>query len=277
MRFIEIVSISLVFGLSMGHMPMMCLSDPPVLLQAGVSMVTARIYNPLPRRCLASVAFDNEDFLPVSYAFESGKCDGVQLASFLVPLAAPNGDAYVAWQCAGQSPSCSRVVISGGKGNNSAIEPQRNGTMSCIEQTFKTSTISTTVTGSSTTAVKTFLSVVTSLTTSQLGTSSWVNSTRLPSVLTTSLPIPRTETEPIESPSIVPQTGLETLPAPTAAQTSTAAPATQNVTGGTLGDEPIFTSAGSRSSPPRAAITLLSTITVMQTVTALVSATCSGI
>ena len=56
-----------------------------------------RIDNPLARPCTASLIFEDPSFLPISYSFKSASCIGQELASFVVPIDAPNGDTSLIW------------------------------------------------------------------------------------------------------------------------------------------------------------------------------------
>lgn len=47
--------------------------------------------------CQATVAFSDLDFLPIVYKFKTIPCSGVEVASFPVPKAVPNGDAFITW------------------------------------------------------------------------------------------------------------------------------------------------------------------------------------
>ncbi|KAK7937613.1 uncharacterized protein PG986_014481 [Apiospora aurea] len=78
--------------------PHLCLSDPPMALDAGSSVALVVLDGgPVGRPCKAMLSFADPDFLPVSYYFDPLPCPGRYLASFLVPAGAPNGDAFVTW------------------------------------------------------------------------------------------------------------------------------------------------------------------------------------
>jgi hypothetical protein len=49
------------------------------------------------RRCVASLRFDDSTFLPVMYEFHPTSCGGRELASFIVPVGSPNGNAFITW------------------------------------------------------------------------------------------------------------------------------------------------------------------------------------
>ncbi|KAK3377654.1 hypothetical protein B0H63DRAFT_524939 [Podospora didyma] len=281
-------------GLSMGHLPVMCFSSPPIQLHAGVSLVSARIYNPLARRCTASLAFGDPNFLPVSYTFESAQCAGQQLASFLVPLGAPNGDAFVTWQCAGQSPTCSYANVSGGQASPS-LDLNGKGSISCIVQALGTSTTLTTLTRGSSTIVETLLSAFTSVTTApvtQTVAAPWTMSSALNSG-TVSVTVPTfdssgtqgTPTLTLPTPTL-PTPTLPTLTLPTLTLTAPALPSstasnvsTLSITSTPLAvvEQDVFPTAsrGSSINPSVVAATVFSTITIMQTMTAFLTATCS--
>ncbi|RSL89857.1 hypothetical protein CEP52_014774 [Fusarium oligoseptatum] len=101
-------------AVTLANLPSMCLLNP-VELEAGLSLVSAKITNAHSAPCTASLYFENPDFLPITYTFKSIPCVNTGRASFPVPLGAPSGEAYITWQCAGESPSCIRALISGGQ------------------------------------------------------------------------------------------------------------------------------------------------------------------
>ncbi|EGU86843.1 hypothetical protein FOXB_02646 [Fusarium oxysporum f. sp. conglutinans Fo5176] len=100
--------------MAMANFPSACLYNP-VELEAGISLVTMKIMSPHVVPCTASLYFENADFLPITYDFKPIACSGPELVSFPVPLNAPNGESYVSWQCAGESPTCIRTLITGGQ------------------------------------------------------------------------------------------------------------------------------------------------------------------
>src|SRR5580700_6411240 len=73
--------------------PIVCMTSPVVPISAG-SIVAATFENPLGKRCDATITFQNPDFRPLHFGFESLKCSGFQQAEITIPLEVPNGDAY---------------------------------------------------------------------------------------------------------------------------------------------------------------------------------------
>ncbi|KAI1249790.1 hypothetical protein MGN70_009404 [Eutypa lata] len=132
-----------------------CISSPPVALDAGVSVVSAVITGDLSRRCMATMEFADPDFFPISYSFDTVPCSGQQVTSFVVPREAPNGEAYV---------TC-HANISGGLGNP-LMDEQSQGTVGCISEALRTSTKTATVTKSSRTFTEEQVTVFTTTTTS---------------------------------------------------------------------------------------------------------------
>ncbi|KAL2133647.1 hypothetical protein VTI74DRAFT_1962 [Chaetomium olivicolor] len=147
--------------------PMLCTSSPPLALEAGVSIVSAAFSGKITGRCTATLTFADTNFLPVTYEFDPPtSCQGPLLASFIVPAAAPNGNAWVKWQCAGFSASCSHGVITGGKGDPST--PVLNkGTLDCVSDFAQVATTLVTLT-STTRAVTGMVSTASSMPTATL-------------------------------------------------------------------------------------------------------------
>ncbi|KAL6359124.1 hypothetical protein LRP88_09324 [Fusarium phalaenopsidis] len=73
-----------------------CLYNP-IEFVAGLDLVTMRTAYPLSEPCTATIDFDDQDFLPITYTFKPIPCDGPELAQFSVPLNAPSGEAYITW------------------------------------------------------------------------------------------------------------------------------------------------------------------------------------
>ncbi|KAI7773179.1 hypothetical protein LA080_011634 [Diaporthe eres] len=89
----------------------LCLSDPPVTLNAGSSAVSAVLDGDIVGQpCKATLSFLDPNFLPVSYYFEAMSCNGQYLTSILIPTRTPNGDAYVTWFVP-TLPSTKRVLM----------------------------------------------------------------------------------------------------------------------------------------------------------------------
>ncbi|SPJ72387.1 uncharacterized protein FTOL_02115 [Fusarium torulosum] len=107
------------YAMVMASFPSMCLYNP-VQMEAGISLVTLKITNAPSASCTASLFFEDPDFLPITYNFKPIACSGTELVSFPVPLGVPSGEAYILWQCAGESPTCIRASISGG---HSGVDP----------------------------------------------------------------------------------------------------------------------------------------------------------
>ncbi|KUJ15591.1 uncharacterized protein LY89DRAFT_670721 [Mollisia scopiformis] len=84
---------------------------------------------------------------------------GLQVAEFTIPNEVPNGDAFVFWKCAGQSPMCNQATMSGGTEDVENIVNELNGTIECLNPIATQTSISTSI-GSSTTAFATLLSTL---------------------------------------------------------------------------------------------------------------------
>ncbi|KAI3322909.1 hypothetical protein HD806DRAFT_536088 [Xylariaceae sp. AK1471] len=153
------------WALSPAYTPGLCISSPVLQLNAGCSVVSAVVEDELDRRCIAILSFGNDDFLPVSYSFEPLPCLGQQIASFHIPTDAPNGDAYITWQCSGHVSTCSHANITGGL-ENPSMKLQHLGTVGCILEALQTSTTLVTVTRSSTTVTTSLPTIFTKTDTS---------------------------------------------------------------------------------------------------------------
>ncbi|RXG48459.1 hypothetical protein VDGE_21565 [Verticillium dahliae] len=104
------------------------MSSPVVALEAGRSVVSADVEDALDRRCGATLQFENPDFLPVSYAFEAIPCSGRRVASFVVPTGAPSGDAHIT--CAPGSSSARTTTSTEGSASESDGAPPTGATLS---------------------------------------------------------------------------------------------------------------------------------------------------
>ena len=60
-------------------------------------LTTSSIDNPKASRCDARMRFADPDFLDVHFGFSFVDCTGSQVAEFIVPREAPNGDAIILW------------------------------------------------------------------------------------------------------------------------------------------------------------------------------------
>ncbi|KAI0976394.1 hypothetical protein F4678DRAFT_482589 [Xylaria arbuscula] len=185
--------------------PAVCVSDPPLQLDAGVSNVSAVVDDSFGRQCQATIYFSDPMFLPITYHFQNISCNGLAVTSFTVPTEVPNGVGCVVWQCAGPGlVTCNNVMISGGSPKD-VVQTNKNGTVGCILNTTRIQTTLVTVTSSSTTFTKVASSTLTllttsiqqgpppptaSLTTSSRGTSTYLESDQhtSPTSLTASIP-----------------------------------------------------------------------------------------
>ncbi|KAK0631600.1 hypothetical protein B0T14DRAFT_501967 [Immersiella caudata] len=267
-------------GLSAGQMPNLCLASPPVEITAGLTPVSASVYNPLGSRCIATLNFENAEFLPVSYVFKSPQCPR-QVQSFQAPLEAPDGGAFITWQCAGKAPTCSHAVISGGQANNS-LELQQTGNVSCVDQVLQTSTSQTTIARGSSTFVETVRSVLTSLTTRQvLPTSTAPGPTTVQTDTATVKTGTTATAAPTSGPPSATDTGLATETRVTSAGktavSSLQAPSSAAILqeSPSKGGDPLgfsATSSGSKITPSVIVTAMISTITVVQTMATVVTA-----
>ncbi|KAI8963083.1 hypothetical protein F5Y11DRAFT_170270 [Daldinia sp. FL1419] len=129
-------------------LPDLCISTSSITLDADRSVMSATIDDGFGWRCVAIMSFSNLDFPSVSYSFELVPCSGQQITSILVPLDAPDGEAYVTWQCSGLAPVCSYVNIIRGSENRS-MELQVHGTAGCVSEASQASTALVTTTSRS--------------------------------------------------------------------------------------------------------------------------------
>ncbi|KAI1340619.1 hypothetical protein F5Y15DRAFT_45348 [Xylariaceae sp. FL0016] len=168
MNILSFLSLMAVGALAVDHCPAVCVSDPPLLLDAGVTNVSASIDADYNTQCQATLQFSNTDFLPVSYRFhfDDSPCNGLMVASFTVPNEAPNGMGCVMWQCTGLGmQSCNTFTISGGLAEEN-LTATGIGYIGCVQENTKTSTTLRTVTSASRTLTETSTSTLISLTTS---------------------------------------------------------------------------------------------------------------
>ncbi|KAI0388208.1 hypothetical protein F5Y17DRAFT_269655 [Xylariaceae sp. FL0594] len=128
-----------------GDLPELCITAPLSTLHAGTSVLSAVIDSDVVQQCIATVEFTTLDFLPISYSFNNSSCPGSYAMSFVLPKDVPNGQAKVTWECAGLSPTCNFINMTGA---------------------VQTSTELVTVTGPSGTFVETVPTTFTILTTS---------------------------------------------------------------------------------------------------------------
>ncbi|CVL13586.1 hypothetical protein FPRO06_11977 [Fusarium proliferatum] len=101
------------YAASLADHSSMCLLNP-VGLEAGLSLISARITDTHAGPCSVSLHFENSSFLPITYTFQPPTCVGAGLVNFVVPLESPSGEAYITFQCAGETLSCARALITGG-------------------------------------------------------------------------------------------------------------------------------------------------------------------
>ncbi|KAJ8067021.1 hypothetical protein OCU04_004401 [Sclerotinia nivalis] len=132
--------------------PSTCMLSPLVPIKAGDKLVTG-IENTISGPCELILLFSNDNFLPVTFAFEPIACSAFQKAEIFIPLEVPVGPATFLWQCAGQQATgCIKVSLEGGSGNVDLLNVQQSGTVSCLMPT-STSTSLLTITQPSTTIV----------------------------------------------------------------------------------------------------------------------------
>lgn len=62
-----------------------------------VVLIDSSIDNPQASRCDARLRFDDPEFLDVHIGFSFVNCLGSQIAEFIVPPEAPNGEAVIVW------------------------------------------------------------------------------------------------------------------------------------------------------------------------------------
>ncbi|KAI1861528.1 hypothetical protein JX265_009495 [Neoarthrinium moseri] len=146
-----------------------CVSEPLLALDAGISTVSTIINDDSSHRCQASMDFADPSFLVLSYLFEPFNCTGSRAMSFVVPEGVPNGRAFITWSEVDADPS----NVSGGSGDP-ALELRRTGTVGCVTAVAQTSTNLVTTAFSSTTLVETVPVTFTTTSTSYLPSSSSV-------------------------------------------------------------------------------------------------------
>ncbi|KAF8847341.1 hypothetical protein BDZ45DRAFT_754998 [Acephala macrosclerotiorum] len=144
-------------GLVAANAPPICMESPLYTLSPG-SIVSARL-DANGMRCEATVLFSNVSFLPLHVDFQGVSCLGFQLANFTLPAQVPNGEAFILWKCAGQSPMCNQAMISGGLEDSQNIVNDQFGTLECLIPIATQTTISTSI-GSSTTATNSIVTTI---------------------------------------------------------------------------------------------------------------------
>ncbi|KAH6646828.1 hypothetical protein BKA67DRAFT_417357 [Truncatella angustata] len=163
-RFAVVISLLAAPALCLSGFPSVCLSEPPVKLQAGISEVSIIIERDVSVQCQASIYFEDLS-LPLRFSFPSVQCAGAELVSFLVPLGITSGNATIIWQCAGQVPTCSQAMISDGVADQS-MKLDWAGQVACVREILETSTSLLTEIESSSTIVQTLRSLIVVTTTS---------------------------------------------------------------------------------------------------------------
>ncbi|KAH7131180.1 hypothetical protein EDB81DRAFT_906164 [Dactylonectria macrodidyma] len=253
--------------------------------------------SPMERRCEATIHFSDPSFLPMSYSFASVPCDGLQINVFTIPNGVPNGDADVIWQCAGLAPTCNHAVISGGLADVS-IPLDNEGLVGCLLEDLQTRTTLVTLTRSSGTFVETAPTVLTTSTTSFLSaTTNTVDkdktespSTNIEAFSTTKTRTKTTKTKTGQAST--PEAETRTLKHPetinTISRTSTLPGHTVDATEGAVdsasastavstststrsdSEDDVSVSSASRTTMSLSAVkvSILSTLTIIQTVTA---------
>ncbi|KAK8010336.1 hypothetical protein PG990_009301 [Apiospora arundinis] len=232
--------------------PKACLEQPPMQLVAG-SPVQVSINNVLGKPCEARLVFTDDNFLPVVFSFGRLPCMGTQVAVFDVPTEAPNGDAKCARQPA---PTCTKAVITNGTNSPDLITSDQEGKIGCIQEAS---------------------SLLTSLVTSISGSSTFVDavvSTRQ-SFTTTFLDTQIHATNTLDAHSTSwnqPSAPVTTFSTVTTGSSSRVSPATTTK----YTEGPKATSAGPTLPSASALSTLYTTITAVQTVTSLVTQSCTN-
>ncbi|KAI1119352.1 hypothetical protein F5Y14DRAFT_394998 [Nemania sp. NC0429] len=244
----------------------LCISSPVLDLVAGKTEVSAVIEGGLERRCIAILSFENDNFLPVFYSFEPSPCSGQQVTSFHVPAEAPDGDAYVTWQCSGFASACSHANITGGLGNPT-MKLQRSGVVGCVLEALETSTTFVTATRSSTTITTSLAAVFTKTDT---GFPLLTGSTNLGSEAPKSLLSPGWHSGLADRGS---STSAATIvgSVTNGVSVSRNTPLATSTTTTSRVDQVLPDSSGSKTatpSLPQTIVSLVSTITVIQTITA---------
>ncbi|KAJ8062045.1 hypothetical protein OCU04_009825 [Sclerotinia nivalis] len=136
--------------------PSTCMLSPLIPIKAGDKLVTG-IENTISGPCELILLFSDDDFLPVTFAFEPIACSAFQKAEISIPPEVPIGPATLLWQCAGQQATgCVRVSLEGGSGNFDLLNIQQSGTVSCLMPTA-TYTSLLTITQRSTTMVSSMI------------------------------------------------------------------------------------------------------------------------
>ncbi|KAF4997704.1 hypothetical protein FDECE_12011 [Fusarium decemcellulare] len=131
-------------GQAAGGIPNFCTWEPKLPVEAG-SDLSVKIENPWGEKCRAELEFSDARFSKMAWSFTALDCVDLQLAEFTVPSGAPNGDAYLTWQCDGDSPmTCIHIVITNSKGGLVLPTPQpKTETARCVPSTtFFTHTFS---------------------------------------------------------------------------------------------------------------------------------------
>ncbi|KAH7151945.1 hypothetical protein B0J13DRAFT_547235 [Dactylonectria estremocensis] len=123
-------------GSALGGTSELCTWEPMLPVKAG-SDISVKIQNPWGDECRAELEFSDDKFPKMAWLFKATDCVDLQLAEFKVPSGAPNGDAYLTWQCDGDVPmSCIHIVISNGKGDLVSPTPRpKTETARCVPST----------------------------------------------------------------------------------------------------------------------------------------------
>ncbi|KAH7175739.1 hypothetical protein EDB81DRAFT_939853 [Dactylonectria macrodidyma] len=123
-------------GSALGGISELCTWEPMLPVKAG-SDLSVKIQNPWGDECRAELDFSDDNFPKMAWLFKATDCVDLQLAEFKVPSGAPNGDAYLTWQCDGDVPmSCIHIVISNGKGDLVLPTPRpKTETARCVPST----------------------------------------------------------------------------------------------------------------------------------------------
>ncbi|KAI1152488.1 hypothetical protein F4825DRAFT_418819 [Nemania diffusa] len=259
--------------------PAVCVSDPPIQLDAGVSNVSAIVDNTFGRQCQATIYFSDPMFLPITYHFDNISCDGLAVTSFRVPTEVPDGVGCVVWQCAGPNlVTCNNVIITGGSPDDT-VQRNQNGTVGCILNATQIQTTLVTVTSSSRTFTTVESSTLTTLTTSTVQ--------ELPSPTPSTFATDHWSTHQSSSPTLMPtehetistsvtgsSTGHNPSNGPASSQSASGSQGLPDSSTGT----PDPSGTGSRSSGPvtpsisATLSSIITTVTVLRTVTSVLSA-----
>ncbi|KAI1191541.1 hypothetical protein F5B17DRAFT_382257 [Nemania serpens] len=265
--------------------PAVCVSDPPLHLDAGATNVSAIVDNSFGRQCQATLYFADPLFLPIIYSFENISCDGLAVTSFRVPKGVPNGTGCVVWQCAGPDlVTCNTVSISGGSADDT-IHGNENGSIGCILNTTQIQTTLITMSTSSRTFTKVATLSVMTLTTSTLPgfssqrassgdtTAHWETSQHTASISTLKQhrTIPPSQTPSGTTP------GQYTEKSGTSRGATTSVEVADFITGVSTRASPTFSnttvkSIAASSSVSAVVTSIATTITVLQTITSVLSA-----